>query len=162
MNLYFKKPNGRYIEATRHQVTECATQYAVDAANRDRHAIRSPHDTEEFVKPLLIHAEAEKFLVVFLDNRHRVIATEVMFNGTVDGTSVYPREVVKTALSYNAAAILLAHNHPSGIAEPSQADERITKRIKAALELVDVRLLDHVIVGGSSGKTVSLASRGFC
>ena len=142
-------------------MTEVATQYAVENANRENISIRSPHDTEEFVKPLLIHAEAEKFIVVFLDNRHRVIATEVMFNGTVDGTSVYPREVVKMALSYNCAAILIAHNHPSGIAEPSQADERITKRIKAALDLVDVRLLDHIIVGGSSGKCTSLASRGF-
>lgn len=159
MNLYFKKPNGRYAEATSFQVTEAAAEYAVIAANRQQ-TIRSPKETEDLIVPMLVHAEAEKFVVVFLDNRHRVISADVMFQGTVDGTSVYPREVVKAALSYNAAAIILAHNHPSGVAEPSQADERITQRLKSALELVDVRLLDHVIVGGNTGKTVSLAARG--
>lgn len=159
MNLYFKKPNGRYIEATSHQVTECATEYATLAANRQC-TIKSPKDTEALIVPMLVHAEAEKFVVVFLDNRHRVIATDIMFEGTIDGTSVYPREVVKAALSYNAAAIILAHNHPSGVAEPSQADERITQRLKSALELVDVRLLDHLIVGGNTGTVTSLASRG--
>lgn len=159
MNLYFKKPNGRYAEADSHQVTEAAAEYAVAAANRQQ-TIRSPKETEDLLVPMLIHAEAEKFVVVFLDNRHRVISADVMFQGTVDGTSVYPREVVKAALSYNAAAIILAHNHPSGVAEPSQADERITQRLKSALELVDVRLLDHIIVGSNTGKTVSLASRG--
>ena len=93
-----------------------------------------------------------------MDNRHRVIEFAQLFRGTVDGTSVYPREVVKEALKHNAAAIILAHNHPSGVAEPSQADERITKRLKAALELVDIRVLDHVIVGRNS--TTSFASRG--
>ncbi len=81
-----------------------------------------------------------------------------MFRGTIDGTSVYPREVVKQALSVNAAAVIVAHNHPSGLAEPSQADERITRRLKSALELVDIRLLDHLIIG--DGKSSSLASRG--
>ena len=81
-----------------------------------------------------------------------------LFRGTIDGTSVYPREVVKEALGVNAAAVILAHNHPSGVAEPSQADERITKRLKSALDLVDIRLLDHFIVG--QGVTTSLASRG--
>jgi DNA repair protein RadC len=81
-----------------------------------------------------------------------------MFRGTIDGTSVYPREVVKEALATNAAAVILAHNHPSGVAEPSQADERITRRLKAALELVDIRLLDHLIIG--DGETTSMARRG--
>ena len=81
-----------------------------------------------------------------------------MFRGTIDGTSVYPREVVKEALTINAAAVILAHNHPSGVAEPSQADERITRRLKSALELVDIRLLDHLIIG--DGETTSMASRG--
>lgn len=159
MNLYFKKPNGRYAPATSHQVTECASEYAVERANRET-SIRSPKDTDALIVPMLVHAESEKFAVVFLDNRHRVISTDIMFQGTVDGTSVYPREIVKAALSYNAAAVILAHNHPSGVAEPSQADERITQRIKSALELVDVRLLDHIIVGGNTGVTVSLAARG--
>lgn len=157
--LYFKKPNGRYAEATSHHVAECAAEYARVAANRVQ-SIRSPKETDALVVPMLVNLEAERFVVVFLDNRHRVISCDVMFNGTVDGTSVYPREIVKAALSYNAAAVILAHNHPSGVAEPSQADERITKRLQSALELIDTRLLDHIIVGGNTGETVSLAARG--
>ena len=100
----------------------------------------------------------EVFCCLFLDNRHRVLRFDELFRGTIDGTSVYPREVVKEALAVNAAAVILAHNHPSGVAEPSQADERITKRLKSALELVDIRLLDHLIIG--DGCATSLASRG--
>ncbi len=121
-------------------------------------AIRSPADTEAFLVARLRDLPHELFCCLYLDNRHRVIQFEELFRGTIDGTSVYPREVVKQALSVNAAAIILAHNHPSGVAEPSQADERITRRIKAALELVDIRLLDHLIIG--DGTTTSLASRG--
>ena len=102
--------------------------------------------------------EHEAFCIIYLDNRHRVISFQELFRGTIDGTSVYPREVVKESLKKNAAAIILAHNHPSGISEPSQADERITKRLKAACELVDIRVLDHLIVG-KDGVT-SLATRG--
>ena len=121
-------------------------------------AIRSPADTEAFLLSKLQHLDHELFCCLYLDNRHRVLQFNEMFRGTIDGTSVYPREVVKEALAINAAAVILAHNHPSGVAEPSQADERITKRLKSALELVDIRLLDHLIVG--SGETTSLASRG--
>lgn len=121
-------------------------------------AIRSPADTEAFLRAKMRHLGHELFCCLFLDNRHRVLRFDEMFRGTIDGTSVYPREVVKEALSVNAAAVILAHNHPSGVAEPSQADERITRRLKSALELVDIRLLDHLIIG--DGKTTSLASRG--
>jgi DNA repair protein RadC len=121
-------------------------------------AIRSPADTEAFLKSRLRHLGHEVFCCVFLDNRHRVLRFDELFRGTIDGTSVYPREVVKEALAANAAAVILAHNHPSGVAEPSQADERITKRLKSALELVDIRLLDHLIIG--DGRATSLASRG--
>ena len=120
--------------------------------------IRSPADTETFLQARLRHRPHELFCCLFLDNRHRVLQFEELFRGTIDGTSVYPREVVKQALSLNAAAVILAHNHPSGVAEPSQADERITRRIRAALELVDIRLLDHLIIG--DGRSTSLASRG--
>jgi len=120
--------------------------------------IRSPADTEAFLTAKLRHLPHELFCCLYLDNRHRIIHFEELFRGTIDGTSVYPREVVKQSLSVNAAAIILAHNHPSGVAEPSQADERITRRIKAALELVDIRLLDHLIIG--DGTSTSLASRG--
>lgn len=121
-------------------------------------AIRSPADTEAFLRARLRDLPHELFCCLFLDNRHRVLQFVEMFRGTIDGTSVYPREVVKEALSVNAAAVILAHNHPSGVAEPSQADEQITRRLKAALDLVDIRLLDHLIVG--DGRSTSLASRG--
>ena len=120
--------------------------------------IRSPTDTETFLQAKMRHLDHELFCCLYLDNRHRVLRFDEMFRGTIDGTSVYPREVVKEALKINAAAVILAHNHPSGVAEPSQADERITRRLKAALELVDIRLLDHLIIG--DGRATSLAARG--
>jgi len=120
--------------------------------------IRSPADTERYLVARLGHLGHELFGCLFLDNRHRVLRFAALFRGTIDGTSVYPREVVKEALDVNAAAVILAHNHPSGVAEPSQADERITRRLRAALELVDIRLLDHLVIG--DGRAVSLASRG--
>ena len=121
-------------------------------------AIRSPADTEQYLMARLGNLRHELFGCLFLDNRHRVLRFAALFRGTIDGTSVYPREVVKEALDVNAAAVILAHNHPSGVAEPSQADERITRRLRAALELVDIRLLDHLVIG--DGRAVSLASRG--
>ncbi len=121
-------------------------------------SIRSPADTEAFLKARMRHLEHELFCCLFLDNRHRVLSFDELFRGTIDGTSVYPREVVKEALAVNAAAVILAHNHPSGVAEPSRADERITRRLKSALELVDIRLLDHLIIG--DGQATSLAGRG--
>jgi DNA repair protein RadC len=120
--------------------------------------IRSPADTEAYLQARLQHLGHELFCCLYLDNRHRVLAFVELFRGTVDGTSVYPREVVKEALAVNATAVILAHNHPSGVAEPSQADERITRRLRSALELVDIRLLDHLIIG--DGRATSMASRG--
>ena len=121
-------------------------------------AIRSPADTEDYLAARLRHLPYELFGCLFLDNRHRVICFDELFRGTIDGTSVYPREVVRRALTVNAAAVIAAHNHPSGVAEPSDADERITRRLKAALELVDIRLLDHLVIGDA--RAVSLAGRG--
>ena len=121
-------------------------------------AICSPADTEAFLQARLQHLGHELFCCLYLDNRHRVLRFDEMFRGTIDGTSVYPREVVKEALAVNAGAVILAHNHPSGVAEPSQADERITRRLNSALELVDIRLLDHLVIG--AGQATSMASRG--
>jgi DNA repair protein RadC len=121
-------------------------------------SLRSPADTEAYLLARLGHLHHELFCCLYLDNRHRVLEFQELFRGTIDGTSVYPREVVKEALGINAAAVIVAHNHPSGVAEPSQADERITRRLKAALELVDIRLLDHLVVGDS--EAISLAARG--
>ena len=100
----------------------------------------------------------EIFCCLYLDNRHRVLAFEEMFSGTLSGASVYPREVVKAALKINAAAVIFAHNHPSGVAEPSQADEALTRRLKEALALVDIRVLDHLVIG--DGEVVSFCDRG--
>jgi DNA repair protein RadC len=123
----------------------------------DTPILTSPEDSKNYVKLQLGLYEHEVFACLFLDNRHRVIAFEKLFRGTIDGASVYPREVVKAALGHNAAAVIFAHNHPSGVAEPSKADENITQRLKAALELIDVRVLDHLVVGSD---IVSFAERG--
>jgi DNA repair protein RadC len=120
--------------------------------------INSPADSRHFLQVRLRDLPHEVFCCLFLDNRHRVLAFDELFRGTIDSTTVYPREVVKQALERNAAAVILAHNHPSGVAEPSEADQLITRRIKSALDLVDIRLLDHFVVG--DGGCVSLASRG--
>ena len=110
-------------------------------------SMTSPQASKDFVKLQLATYEHEVFACLFMDNRNRVIAFEELFRGTIDGASVYPREVVKACLSHNAAAVIFAHNHPSGVSEPSQADKSITKRLKDALALIDVRVLDHLIVG---------------
>ena len=121
-------------------------------------ALTSPTATREYLAVRFGDFEHEVFVCLFLDTRHRVIACEELFRGTVDGASVHPREVVKRALAHNAAAVILAHNHPSGVAEPSEADRSITRRLNDALKLVDVRVLDHLIVGGAS--VVSMSERG--
>jgi DNA repair protein RadC len=110
-------------------------------------ALQNPTQTSRFLKMKMRSYQHEVFACLYLDNQHRVIRFEELFKGTIDGASVYPREVVKQALANNAAAIILAHNHPSGIAEPSQADIRITDKLKSALLLVDIRVLDHLIIG---------------
>jgi DNA repair protein RadC len=120
--------------------------------------LSAPCATREYLKTLLAPQERELFLLLALDNRHRVIASDILFAGTIDGASVHPREVVKCALRYNAAAVILAHNHPSGVAEPSQADELITRRLRDALALVDIRVLDHFVIG--AGQACSFAERG--
>jgi DNA repair protein RadC len=136
-----------------------ALAMSILAARHDRgQPIRAPADTEAYLRLRLADLPNERFGCLYLDNRHRVLDLRELFHGTIDGTSVYPRVVVQQALEVNAAAVILFHNHPSGVAEPSQADERITRRLKAALELIDVRVLDHLIVAG--GACVSMASRG--
>lgn len=125
----------------------------------DREAtLSSPSDTRAFLRMRLAGLPHEEFHIVWLDNRHRVIAVEKLFTGTIDGASVHPREVVRSALAHNASAAILAHNHPSGIAEPSMADRSITEELKRAFTLVGVRVLDHIVVG--SDEPVSFAERG--
>ena len=125
---------------------------------RDADALRSPDDTRRYLQMQLSGHPYEVFAVLFLDNRHRVLAFEELFRGTIDGASVHPREVVRRALHYNAAALILAHNHPSGVSEPSSADRRITRRLSEALALIDVRVLDHLVIG--HGEYTSFAESG--
>ncbi len=121
-------------------------------------ALNSPRAVRHYLRLLLGARQQEVFMVLFLDTQHRVIASEELFHGTLGQTSVYPREVVKRALTHNAAAVILAHNHPSGVAEPSQSDRLLTDALKQALSLVDVRVLDHFVVAG--GNTLSFAETG--
>lgn len=144
--LYVQDSIGSYIPASDEQIIQAA--YAVtEAAFRRGPALANPRATREY---LLVRYRAlphEIFGVMFLDNRNRVIAVEEMFRGTIDGAAVHPREVVKATLQHNAASVVFFHNHPTGVPEPSQADEMITRRLKEALALIDVRVLDHLIVG---------------
>ncbi|WP_434357311.1 DNA repair protein RadC [Parasalinivibrio latis] len=122
-------------------------------------ALTSPQHTRRYLTAMLRDRNREAFFVLFLDNQNRVVKGEVMFEGTLNASGVYPREVVRRALELHAGAIILAHNHPSGIAEPSQSDRHITRRIGDALDLVDIRLLDHFVIG--DGEIVSFAERGW-
>ncbi|HDY7665758.1 TPA: DNA repair protein RadC [Vibrio vulnificus] len=139
-------------------VLEMTQRYLAETLQRGD-ALTSPQHTKLYLSSMLRDRHREAFYVLFLDNQNRVIKDEVVFEGTIDAASVYPREVVKRALHYNAAALILAHNHPSGVAEPSQADRRITRRLSDALGLVDIRVLDHFVVG--DGEVVSFAERGW-
>jgi DNA repair protein RadC len=121
--------------------------------------LTSPQRTRDYLMARLATREYETFTLIYLDNRHRLIACEDLFRGTIDGASVHPREVVKEALRHYAAAVILAHNHPSNVAEPSHADELITRRLREALQLVNIGILEHLIVAG--GETLSFAEWGF-
>ncbi|MDZ3824624.1 MAG: DNA repair protein RadC [Pseudoxanthomonas sp.] len=122
-------------------------------------ALLDPGHSGRYLKARLRDYPYEVFAVLFLDTRHRPIACEELFRGSIDGAAVHPREVVRRALAHNAAAVILAHNHPSGVAEPSDADRLITRRLADALALVEVRVLDHLVIG--DGEPVSLAARGW-
>ena len=141
---------------TDHQILEQAAEIIQQQYLRED-AYCNPQATKDFLMFKLSAYEREVFAVMLLDSQHRLIAFQELFFGTIDAASVYPREVVKAALLNNAAAVIFAHNHPSGNPEPSQADRAITKRLVAALNLIEVRVLDHIVVGQSA---VSLAERG--
>ncbi len=127
-------------------------------AHRD--VLASPAAVRTYLRLMLARLEHEVFVVLFLDAQNRVIASEEMFRGTLTQTSVYPREVVKRTLELNAAAVILAHNHPSGLAEPSRADEALTQTLRASLALIDARVLDHFIVAGNGNSILSFAESG--
>lgn len=121
-------------------------------------ALNSTLDTRHYLEAALRDRPYEVFCCLFLDNRHRILAFEELFRGTLNGTAVYPREIIRRVIAHNAAAVILVHNHPSGVAEPSRADELLTSRLREALALVDVRLLDHLVVG--DGEMTSFSERG--
>lgn len=151
--------------ATRRSNAQLTLQAALELARRHYAeplragvSLQSPSETRRFLIAHLRDRPFEVFCCLYLDTRHRLIEFEELFRGTLDGAAVHPREVLRHALDHNAAALILAHNHPSGVAEPSRADEVITLRLRDALSLVDIRVLDHVIVAGA--ETISLAERG--
>ncbi|HHJ20065.1 MAG TPA: JAB domain-containing protein [Gammaproteobacteria bacterium] len=137
-------------------VIEMASRHLREQLQRGE-AFTSPELTRHYLQQKLRDYPYEVFACLYLDTRHRLISYDELFRGTIDGASVHPREVVRKSLEHNAAAVILAHNHPSGVAEPSDADCRITLRLRDALGLVDVRVLDHIVVGD---ETVSMAERG--
>lgn len=124
----------------------------------ERPSLSNPRDSGDYLSARLRHLPYEVFGCLYLDNRHRVLAFEELFRGTIDGASVHPREVVRACLAHNACAVIFAHNHPSGVAEPSAADRTVTHELREALQLVGVRVLDHLVIG--AGAPVSMAARG--
>lgn len=140
-------------------IIDAASQIHLSNLIEKGDALVSPADTNKYLQNFLAGQTREMFVVLFLDTRHRVIKAETLFQGSIDGACVYPRVVVEQALLCNAAAVILAHNHPSGLNDPSLSDQAITRRIKEALSLVEIRLLDHIII--SNGVTpLSMASKG--
>ena len=156
-SLMVRDAQGRYLLATADQILEAARQ-AIEHKMQRGASFTSPAAVKEYLCAKLAGFEHEVFAVLFLDAQHHLLRFDEMFRGTLTQTSVYPREVVRRALALNAGAVILAHNHPSGVAEPSRADEFLTQTLKSALALVDVRVLDHFVVG--KGQIVSFAERG--
>ena len=155
--LLVRDGDGQYRPASAEEVLRRARQVLSHRVRRGA-TMSSPQAAKDYLRIGIGILEHEMFAVIFLDAQHRLLALKEMFRGTVSQTSVYPREVVKEALMLNAAAVVLAHNHPSGCAEPSRADEFLTQSLKASLALVDVRVLDHFVV--TTAEVISFAERG--
>lgn len=157
-SLLVRDAHGRYLPASADDILEAARQ-VIDQKMQRGAEFTLPAVVKKYLRAKLAGFEHEVFAVMFMDTRHRLIEYREMFHGTIDGASVYPREVVKEALRLNAVAVIVSHNHPSGNPEPSTADRAMTQRLREALGLVDVRVLDHVIVAGAA--TASFAERGW-
>ena len=155
--MFLKNSHGQYQVAPPDSVVGEAKRL-LDLRVHKTVEMSSCHVVKDFLAIRLGHLEYEVFVVLFLDSQHRLIECQEMFRGTLNQTSVYPREVARVALALNAGAVILAHNHPSGATEPSRADEYLTATLKTALQLIDVRVLDHMVVGG--GSVMSFAERG--
>jgi len=155
--LFVRKQKGRYSVASSDEIMDAARRVVDQRMQRGAY-FGDPVLSSAFFKEKLAGLEREVFAAVMLDTRHRMIEYVELFQGTIDGAEVHPREIVKAALRHNAAAVIVAHNHPSGDVTPSAADRVVTARVKQALALVDVRMIDHVIVGGN--QTLSMAAAG--
>lgn len=160
---FIHRPDGTYrFHRSRTSIAETDILAAAEDILRrrlERHgAISTPREAMSFLRARIGHLPHEEFHVLWLDGRHRILSTERLFTGTIDGTAVHPREVVRRALEVNAGAVVLAHNHPTGVAEPSHADRLITEELTKALKLVGVRVIDHLII--TAGASISLAERG--
>jgi len=152
-----KNTNCPFIGIPENQILQQA-RLILEGRSKRSNFLTSPDKTREFLKSTLAEETRELFALIYLDNQHGVLNYEVLFQGTIDSSAVYPREVIKKVLDQNAASVIFAHNHPSGVPEPSKADERITTRLIEALSTIDVTVLDHFIVGGT--KIISFAERG--
>lgn len=153
------QPNGIALSPEEQRVVQQALVILEEHLHQPGFAFTSPEATRDWLRLQLAPLERETFLVLLLDSQHRLITHDTLFTGSINHVEVQPREVVRMAMNHNAAAVIVAHNHPSGEAEPSLADRKITERLNSTLQLVDVRLLDHVVVGHRG--TVSLAERGW-
>lgn len=158
--MFIQDKSGAYIKASFDQIMQAANAAISQRYNANGAKLESPQMVKQYLHVKLSALENEHFLAVYLDNRHKVIAAVDHFQGTVNAAAVYPREIVKAGLLNNAAACIIAHNHPSGWAEPSGADIQITRRIKEALDTVDIRLLDHIVIGCDIAGAVSMSERG--
>ena len=156
--LYVRGEQRRYRVANADEIIEAARAVAGQRMQRGE-SFTDPQASSRFFQDKLAGLEREVFAAVFMDTRHRLIEYMELFQGTIDGAEVHPREVARQALRCNAAAVIVSHNHPSGTTDPSAADRAVTARLRQALALVDVRLLDHIIVGGA--KSMSMAERGW-
>ncbi|MFW5442688.1 MAG: RadC family protein [Methylococcaceae bacterium] len=154
--LFIQEANGEYRAADEDDVISEATQIYGSYFAKGT-LISEPADSADYLKLKLAQYDHEVFICLFLDTRHRVISCDEMSHGTIDQANVYPREIIKATLRHNASAVIFAHNHPSGLAEPSDADKRITAKLKNALETIDVKVLDHIIIGDG---TYSFAEKG--
>ncbi|EIU1669057.1 RadC family protein [Pseudomonas aeruginosa] len=155
--LLVRDAQGRYLPASVDQILSVA-RHVIDQKYQRGALFSAPELVKDYLRTKLVGFEHEVFAVLFLDSQHRLLEYVELFRGTIDQASVYPREVVKEALRVNSAAVIFSHNHPSGNPEPSHADKALTQRLKEALALVDVRTLDHIIVGGEV--TTSFAEQG--
>jgi len=152
------KGNYKLTGKTTEQDVLAAAEGILFAKLERQGSMGNPSDAADFLRMRLGGLMHEEFHAVWLDNRHRILSTEKLASGTIDGATIHPREVVRAALTINAAAVIFSHNHPSGVTEPSSADREITRQLKDALQLIGVRVLDHLVVG--AGSPVSLAARG--